>query len=159
MLTGREAGLWGATVRQVGGCGPGFDEGGWCTVALTGQQGPGAGADPQQSVGLRPRGQPVRPQPPGQRREEALGPQEGVSICPSTASTASTASTGEYFLTCACVYFRYIMAELLQTERVYVRDLQECIEVNAITVLLRHRGYCCTSCCNTVILRRRTCGR
>lgn len=24
---------------------------------------------------------------------------------------------------------RYIMAELLQTERVYVRDLQECIEV------------------------------
>lgn len=29
-----------------------------------------------------------------------------------------------------CVLFRYIMAELLQTERVYVRDLQECIEVH-----------------------------
>lgn len=27
---------------------------------------------------------------------------------------------------------RYIMAELLQTERVYVRDLQECIEVHAV---------------------------
>lgn len=27
------------------------------------------------------------------------------------------------------VCLRYIMAELLQTERVYVRDLQECIEV------------------------------
>lgn len=26
---------------------------------------------------------------------------------------------------------RYIMAELLQTERVYVRDLQECIEVRS----------------------------
>lgn len=34
-------------------------------------------------------------------------------------------------LLCVCSrVFRYIMAELLQTERVYVRDLQECIEVN-----------------------------
>lgn len=28
------------------------------------------------------------------------------------------------------LFLRYIMAELLQTERVYVRDLQECIEVS-----------------------------
>lgn len=44
-----------------------------------GQQRPGAGADPQQPLGLGPRGQPLRPQPPGQRREETLGPQERVS--------------------------------------------------------------------------------
>lgn len=31
---------------------------------------------------------------------------------------------------------RYIMAELLQTERVYVRDLQECIEVHAVYFII-----------------------
>lgn len=35
---------------------------------------------------------------------------------------------GECVTVCVCIC-RYIMAELLQTERVYVRDLQECIEV------------------------------
>lgn len=41
-------------------------------------------------------------------------------------------TSGYHMCVCVCA-FRYIMAELLQTERVYVRDLQECIEVNRNT--------------------------
>lgn len=48
-------------------------------ILTAGRQRPGAGTDPQQPLGLRPWGQPVRPQPPGQRREETLSPQKRVS--------------------------------------------------------------------------------
>lgn len=41
-----------------------------------------------------------------------------------------------------CMYvLRYIMAELLQTERVYVRDLQECIEVHTEHMILQYQQH------------------
>lgn len=53
--------------------------------------------------------------------------------------------------------FRFIMAELLQTEKTYVRDLQECLEV---------RRHTLTSLCTFIIrfftvtvFLRHTCGR
>lgn len=30
----------------------------------------------------------------------------------------------------SCLVFRFIMAELIQTEKAYVRDLRECVEVS-----------------------------
>lgn len=102
-----------------------------------GQQRPGAGADPQQPLGLGPRGQPLRPQPPGQRREETLGPQERVSRLKTGRSHSLNPAPGAPLPPTVprlthpwALFLRYIMAELLQTERVYVRDLQECIEVS-----------------------------
>lgn len=58
--------------------------------------------------------------PPGKRSEFSNGLSKSGDL-----NTALTTSV------CFC---RYIMAELLQTERVYVRDLQECIEVCPRTV-------------------------
>lgn len=52
-----------------------------------------------------------------------------------------------------CCICRYIMAELLQTERVYVRDLQECIEVNMANMISQvhqeKHSWCFTAASNT----------
>lgn len=64
------------------------------------------------------------------------------------------------------LFLRYIMAELLQTERVYVRDLQECIEVS-VQLQTAGRFYAVRKnvqvdsihCFNGNIFCRHTCGR
>ena len=53
------------------------------------------------------------------------------------------------FFVCVCV-FRFIMAELIQTEKAYVRDLRECMDVSSVsTIHHQHRPVLHQSCATT----------